>query len=129
MLRKVFALTALLPALAAAEPPIRDCRTFLLDMSALGFRIGACRKNAEHPYVIQLEKRQSECAVTWADPVVRAEAREVYRTLSDELINDAITPETVDAVLAGKSIDMSKTELCSGYDNYLREMARRYLRQ
>ena len=45
MLRKVFAFTLLLPALAAADPPIRDCRAFLLDMSTLGFRAGICWKN------------------------------------------------------------------------------------
>lgn len=45
MFRKIIVLSILFPTLAVAQPPIRDCRTFLLDMSALGFRTGVCHQN------------------------------------------------------------------------------------
>jgi len=127
MFRKIIVLSILFPTLAVAQPPIRDCRTFLLDMSALGFRAGVCHQNERHPQLIRLAKRQSECNATWENPKIQAESREIYRTLQDEFINDAITPETVDTILAGKQIDVSQTEFCKTYDKQLEEMARRYL--
>ena len=45
------------------------------------------------------------------------------------LYNDAITPETVDTILAGKQIDVSQTEFCRAYNKQLDEMARRYLQR
>ena len=129
MLRKVFAFTLLLPAFANADLPIRDCRAFLLDMSTLGFRVGVCHQNERHPLLIRLAKRQSECNATWENPTIQAESREIYRTLQDEFINDAITPETVDMILAGKQIYVSQTEFCKAYDRQLDEMARRYLQR
>lgn len=57
MFRKILTLSMLFPALAVAQPPIQDCRAFLLDMSALGFRAGVCRKNVEQPEVIRLRER------------------------------------------------------------------------
>ena len=127
MSRKMIVLSRLFPTLAVAQPPIRDCRVFLLDMSALGFRTGVCHQNERHPQLIRLAKRQSECKATWENPKIQAESREIYRTLQDEFINDAITPETVDTILAGKQIDVSQTEFCKAYDRQLEEMVRRYL--
>ena len=129
MFRKIIVLSILFSTLAVAQPPIRDCRTFLLDMSALGFRAGVCHQNERHPLLIRLAKRQSECNATWENPTIQAESREIYRTLQDEFINDAITPETVDTILAGKQIDVSQTEFCKAYDRQLEEMARRYLQR
>ena len=129
MFRKIIVLSILFPTLAVAQPPIRDCQTFLLDMSALGFRTGVCHQNERHPLLIRLAKRQSECNATWENPTIQAESREIYRTLQDEFINDAITPETVDTILAGKQIDVSQTEFCKAYDRQLDEMARRYLQR
>ena len=129
MFGKIIVLSILFPTLAVAQPPIRDCRTFLLDMSALGFRVGVCHQNERHPLLIRLAKRQSECNATWENPTIQAESREIYRTLQDEFINDAITPETVDTILAGKQIDVSQTEFCKAYDRQLEEMARRYLQR
>ena len=62
MFRKILTLSMLFPALAVAQPPIQDCRAFLLDMSALGFRAGVCRKNVEQPEVIRLREKQQECS-------------------------------------------------------------------
>ena len=129
MFRKIIVLSILFPTLTVAQPPIRDCRTFLLDMSALGYRTGVCHQNERHPLLIRLAKRQSECKATWENPTIQAESREIYRTLRDEFINDAITPETVDMILAGKQIDVSQTEFCKAYDRQLDEMARRYLQR
>ena len=98
-------------------------------MSALGFCVGVCHQNERHPLLIRLAKRQSECNATWENPTIQAESREIYRTLQDEFINDAITPETVDTILAGKQIDVSQTEFCKAYDRQLEEMARRYLQR
>ena len=62
MFRKIIVLSILFPTLAVAQPPIRDCRTFLLDMSALGFRAGICQKNIEQPEVVRLRARERECS-------------------------------------------------------------------
>ena len=127
MLRKVFAFTLLLPAFATADPPIRDCRAFLLDMSTLGFRAGICQKNIEQPEVVRLRARERECSTISADGELREEIRVRQLALHDEFVNEAVTWETVEAALAGKQIDVSQTEFCKAYDRQLEEMARHYL--
>lgn len=127
MFRKILTLSMLFPALAVAQPPIQDCRAFLLDMSALGFRTGVCWKNVEQLEVIRLRERQQECSVISADPALQVEIRALHLTLHDEFINEAVTQEALEAALAGKQIDTSQTEFCKAYDKQLEEMARRYL--
>ncbi|MBH5329310.1 hypothetical protein H9Q10_06460 [Eikenella sp. S3360] len=127
MLRKIFAFVALLPALAAAEPPIRDCRVFLLDMSTLGFRAGICQKNIEQPEVVRLRARERECSAISADGELNEEIRMRQLALHDEFVNEAVTRETVGAALAGKPADVGGTAFCRAYDKQLDEMARRYL--
>ncbi|MFC2417326.1 MAG: hypothetical protein ACFNQI_05170 [Eikenella corrodens] len=127
MLRKVVAFTLLLPAFATADPLIRDCRAFLLDMSTLGFRAGICQKNIEQPEVVRLRARERECSTISADGELREEIRVRQLALHDEFVNEAVTWETVEAALAGKQIDVSQTEFCKAYDRQLEEMARHYL--
>lgn len=127
MLRKVVAFTLLLPAFATADPLIRDCRAFLLDMSTLGFRAGICQKNIEQPEVVRLRARERECSTISADGELREEIRVRQLALHDEFVNEAVTWETVEAALAGKQIDASQTEFCKAYDKQLEEMAWRYL--
>ena len=127
MFRKILTLSMLFPALAVAQPPIQDCRAFLLDMSALGFRAGVCRKNVEQPEVIRLREKQQECSAISADPTLQVEIRALHLTLHDEFINEAVTQEALEAALAGKQIDASQTEFCKVYDKQLEEMTRHYL--
>lgn len=127
MLRKVFAFTLLLPALAAADPPIRDCRAFLLDMSTLGFRAGICWKNIEQPEVVRLRARERECSAISADGELHEEIRVRQLALHDEFVNEAVTRETVEAALAGKQVDVGGTAFCAAYDEQLEDMARYYL--
>ena len=127
MLRKVVAFTLLLPAFATADPLIRDCRAFLLDMSTLGFRAGICQKNIEQPEVVRLRARERECSTISADGELREEIRVRQLALHDEFVNEAVTWETVEAALAGKQIDASQTEFCKVYDKQLEEMTRHYL--
>ena len=90
MLRKVVAFTLLLPAFATADPLIRDCRAFLLDMSTLGFRAGICRKNIEQPEVVRLRARERECSTISADGELREEIRVRQLALHDEFVNEAV---------------------------------------
>ena len=127
MLRKVVAFTLLLPAFATADPLIRDCRAFLLDMSTLGFRAGICQKNIEQPEVVRLRARERECSAISADGELREEIRVRQLALHDEFVNEAVTRETVEAVLAGKRADVGGTAFCAAYDKQLKDMVRYYL--
>lgn len=127
MLRKVVAFTLLLPAFATADPLIRDCRAFLLDMSTLGFRAGICQKNIEQPEVVRLRARERECSTISADGELREEIRVRQLALHDEFVNEAVTRETVEAVLAGKRADVGGTAFCAAYDKQLKDMVRYYL--
>ncbi|WP_204373986.1 hypothetical protein, partial [Eikenella corrodens] len=98
-----------------------------LDMSALGFRAGVCRKNVEQLEVIRLREKQQECSAISADPTLQVEIRALHLTLHDEFINEAVTQEALEAALAGKQIDASQTEFCKAYDKQLEEMTRNYL--
>ena len=127
MLRKVVAFTLLLPAFATADPLIRDCRAFLLDMSTLGFRAGICQKNIEQPEVVRLRARERECSAISADGELREEIRVRQLALHDEFVNEAVTRETVEAALAGKQVDVGGTAFCAAYDEQLEDMVRYYL--
>jgi len=127
MLRKVVAFTLLLPAFATADPLIRDCRAFLLDMSTLGFRAGICRKNIEQPEVVRLRARERECSAISADGELHEEIRVRQLALHDEFVNEAVTREMVEAVLAGKRADVGGTAFCAAYDKQLKDMVRYYL--
>lgn len=127
MLGKVVAFTLLLPAFATADPLIRDCRAFLLDMSTLGFRAGICRKNIEQPEVVRLRARERECSAISADGELREEIRVRQLALHDEFVNEAVTRETVEAALAGKQVDVGGTAFCAAYDKQLEGMVRYYL--
>ena len=117
----------LFPALAVAQPPIQDCRAFLLDMSTLGFRAGICQKNIEQPEVVRLRARERECSAISADGELREEIRVRQLTLHDEFVNEAVTRETVEAALAGKQVDVGGTAFCAAYDEQLEDMVRNYL--
>lgn len=127
MFRKIIVLSILFPTLAIAQPPIRDCRTFLLDMSTLGFRAGICWKNIEQPEVVRLRARERECSAISADGELREEIRVRQLALHDEFVNEAVTRETVEAALAGKQVDVGGTAFCAAYDEQLEGMARHYL--
>ena len=127
MFRKILTLSMLFPALAVAQPPIQDCRAFLLDMSALGFRAGICRKNIEQPEVVRLRARERECSAISADGELREEIRVRQLALHDEFVNEAVTRETVEAALAGKQVDVGGTAFCAAYDEQLEDMVRYYL--
>lgn len=127
MLRKVVAFTLLLPAFATADPLIRDCRAFLLDMSTLGFRAGICQKNIEQPEVVRLRARERECSTISADGELREEIRVRQLALHDEFVNEAVTWETVEATLVGKQVDVGETAFCAAYDKQLEDMVRHYL--
>ena len=127
MLRKVVAFTLLLPAFATADPLIRDCRAFLLDMSTLGFRAGICQKNIEQPEVVRLRARERECSAISADGELHEEIRVRQLALHDEFVNEAVTRETVEAALAGKQVDVGETAFCAAYDKQLEDMVRHYL--
>ena len=127
MFRKILTLSMLFPALAVAQPPIQDCRAFLLDMSTLGFRAGICQKNIEQPEVVRLRARERECSAISADGELHEEIRVRQLALHDEFVNEAVTRETVEAALAGKQVDFGGTAVCAAYDKQLEEMARRYL--
>ena len=127
MFRKIIVLSILFPTLAVAQPPIRDCRTFLLDMSTLGFRAGICWKNIEQPEVVRLRARERECSAISADGELREEIRVRQLALHDEFVNEAVTRETVEAALAGKQVDVGGTAFCAAYDEQLEGMARHYL--
>ena len=127
MFRKIIVLSILFPTLAVAQPPIRDCRTFLLDMSALGFRAGICQKNIEQPEVVRLRARERECSAISADGELREEIRVRQLALHDEFVNEAVTRETVEAALAGKQVDVGGTAFCAAYDKQLEDMVRHYL--
>lgn len=127
MFRKILTLSMLFPALAVAQPPIQDCRAFLLDMSTLGFRAGICQKNIEQPEVVRLRARERECSAISADGELREEIRVRQLTLHDEFVNEAVTRETVEAALAGKQVDVGGTAFCAAYDKQLEGMARHYL--
>ena len=127
MLRKVVAFTLLLPAFATADPLIRDCRAFLLDMSTLGFRAGICQKNIEQPEVVRLRARERECSTISADGELREEIRVRQLALHDEFVNEVVTWETVEAALAGKQVDVGETAFCAAYDKQLEDMVRHYL--
>ena len=127
MFRKIIVLSILFPTLAIAQPPIRDCRTFLLDMSTLGFRAGICWKNIEQPEVVRLRARERECSAISADGELHEEIRVRQLALHDEFVNEAVTRETVEAVLAGKQVDVGGTAFCAAYDEQLEGMARHYL--
>ena len=116
MFRKILTLSMLFPALAVAQPPIQDCRAFLLDMSTLGFRAGICRKNIEQPEVVRLRARERECSAISADGELHEEIRVRQLALHDEFVNEAVTRETVEAVLAGKQVDVGGTAFCAAYD-------------
>lgn len=127
MFRKIIVLSILFPTLAVAQPPIRDCRTFLLDMSALGFRAGICWKNIEQPEVVRLRARERECSAISADGELHEEIRVRQLALHDEFVNEAVTRETVEAALAGKQVDVGGTAFCAAYDEQLEGMVRHYL--
>ena len=127
MFRKILTLSMLFPALAVAQPPIQDCRAFLLDMSTLGFRAGICQKNIEQPEVVRLRARERECSAISADGELREEIRVRQLALHDEFVNEAVTRETVEAVLAGKRADVGGTAFCAAYDKQLKDMVRYYL--
>lgn len=127
MFRKIIVLSILFPTLAIAQPPIRDCRTFLLDMSTLGFRAGICWKNIEQPEVVRLRARERECSAISADGELREEIRVRQLALHDEFVNEAVTRETVEAALAGKRADVGGTAFCAAYDKQLKDMVRYYL--
>ena len=127
MFRKIIVLSILFPTLAIAQPPIRDCRTFLLDMSTLGFRAGICWKNIEQPEVVRLRARERECSAISADGELREEIRVRQLALHDEFVNEAVTRETVEAALAGKQVDVGGTAFCAAYDEQLEGMVRYYL--
>ena len=127
MFRKIIVLSILFPTLAVAQPPIRDCRTFLLDMSALGFRAGICQKNIEQPEVVRLRARERECSAISADGELHEEIRVRQLALHDEFVNEAVTRETVEAALAGKQVDVGETAFCAAYDKQLEDMVRHYL--
>lgn len=127
MFRKILTLSMLFPALAVAQPPIQDCRAFLLDMSTLGFRAGICQKNIEQPEVVRLRARERECSAISADGELREEIRVRQLTLHDEFVNEAVTRETVEAALAGKQVDVGGTAFCAAYDEQLEDMVRNYL--
>ena len=127
MLRKVVAFTLLLPAFATADPLIRDCRAFLLDMSTLGFRAGICQKNIEQSEVVRLRARERECSTISADGELREEIRVRQLALHDEFVNEAVMRETVEAALAGKQVDVGGTAFCAAYDKQLEDMVRHYL--
>ena len=127
MFRKILTLSMLFPALAVAQPPIQDCRAFLLDMSTLGFRAGICQKNIEQPEVVRLRARERECSAISADGELREEIRVRQLTLHDEFVNEAVTRETVEAALAGKQVDVGGTAFCAAYDEQLEDMVRHYL--
>ena len=127
MFRKIIVLSILFPTLAIAQPPIRDCRTFLLDMSTLGFRAGICWKNIEQPEVVRLRARERECSAISADGELHEEIRVRQLALHDEFVNEAVTRETVEAALAGKQVDVGGTAFCAAYDQQLEGMVRHYL--
>lgn len=127
MFRKILTLSMLFPALAVAQPPIQDCRAFLLDMSTLGFRAGICQKNIEQPEVVRLRARERECSAISADGELHEEIRVRQLALHDEFVNEAVTRETVEAVLAGKQVDVGGTAFCAAYDEQLEDMVRNYL--
>ena len=127
MLRKVVAFTLLLPAFATADPLIRDCRAFLLDMSTLGFRAGICQKNIEQSEVVRWRARERECSTISADGELREEIRVRQLALHDEFVNEAVTRETVEAALDGKQVDVGGTAFCAAYDKQLEDMVRHYL--
>lgn len=127
MLRKVVAFTLLLPAFDTADPLIRDCRAFLLDMSTLGFRAGICQKNIEQPEVVRLRARERECSTISADGELHEEIRVRQLALHDEFVNEAVTWETVEAALAGKQVDVGETAFCAAYNKQLEDMVRHYL--
>ena len=127
MFRKILTLSMLFPALAVAQPPIQDCRAFLLDMSTLGFRAGICRKNIEQPEVVRLRARERECSAISADGELHEEIRVRQLALHDEFVNEAVTRETVEAALAGKQVDVGGTAFCAAYDEQLEDMVRHYL--
>ena len=127
MFRKILTLSMLFPALAVAQPPIQDCRAFLLDMSTLGFRAGICQKNIEQPEVVRLRARERECSAISADGELREEIRVRQLALHDEFVNEAVTRETVEAALAGKQVDVGGTAFCAAYDKQLEGMVRHYL--
>ena len=127
MFRKIIVLSILFPTLAVAQPPIRDCRTFLLDMSTLGFRAGICWKNIEQPEVVRLRARERECSAISADGELHEEIRVRQLALHDEFVNEAVTRETVEAALAGKQVDVGGTAFCAAYDEQLEDMVRHYL--
>ena len=127
MFRKILTLSMLFPALAVAQPPIQDCRAFLLDMSTLGFRAGICWKNIEQPEVVRLRARERECSAISADGELHEEIRVRQLALHDEFVNEAVTRETVEAVLAGKRADVGGTAFCAAYDKQLKDMVRYYL--
>lgn len=116
MFRKTLTLSMLFPALAVAQPPIQDCRAFLLDMSTLGFRAGICWKNIEQPEVVRLRARERECSAISADGELHEEIRVRQLALHDEFVNEAVTRETVEAALAGKQVDVGGTAFCAAYD-------------
>ena len=127
MFRKILTLSMLFPALAVAQPPIQDCRAFLLDMSTLGFRAGICQKNIEQPEVVRLRARERECSAISADGELREEIRVRQLALHDEFVNEAVTRETVEAALAGKQVDVGGTAFCAAYGEQLEAMVRHYL--
>ena len=127
MFRKILTLSMLFPALAVAQPPIQDCRAFLLDMSTLGFRAGICQKNIEQPEVVRLRARERECSAISADGELHEEIRVRQLALHDEFVNEAVTRETVEAALAGKQVDVGGTAFCAAYDEQLEGMVRHYL--
>ena len=127
MFRKILTLSMLFPALAVAQPPIQDSRSFLLDMSTVVFRAGICWKNIEQPEVVRLRARERECSAISADGELREEIRVRQLALHDEFVNEAVTRETVEAALAGKQVDVGGTAFCAAYDKQLEGMVRYYL--